>query len=200
MDKPDALGILQQLERGEISADEANARLNAPPVERIATPPFDRSQLPAWVRQIWLIPLTLGVLVVVLGTWIIAGPARDNILWFFIGLPVVLLGTLLTTIGASAFSGHWLYVNVQESRTRHRAIRFGLPFPLGLLRFALGLAQFKRPRPGARVNVSTSRMDFNAVWENPAEFIRVLERELDAGRGITVDVDDKDERVQVYIV
>lgn len=201
MEQAETLKVLEQLERGEISADQADARLNAPPVvERVKPASFDRAQWPAWIPRIGMWTLFAGVITIVIGAWIITATYRDNIFLFLIGLAIVLWGTLVTTLGAGTWTGHWIYVNIDRSRTGKRAIRFGVPLPISLLRLGLGLAQFNRPRAGARVNVSTDRVNFNALWEKPDEFISALERELGAGRGITIEVDDKNERVQVYIV
>ena len=201
MEHSDTLSVLKQLERGEISASQAEARLNVPPVvERVETAPFDRAQLPTWVRRIGVWTLLAGVLTIMSGTWIIMTTYRANIFLFLIGLAVVLWGTLLTALGAGTFTGHWIYINIDRSPQHKRAIRFGVPFPISLLRLGLWFMQFKPPRAGARVNVSTDRVKFNALWENPEEFVSALERELREGRGITIDVDEKDERVQVYIV
>jgi hypothetical protein len=201
MDNASTIGILRQLERGEISANEADTRLAAPPpVERVTAPPFDQLQIPTWVKRIGVTLLVAGIAFVLFGTWIIAVTVRANILWFLFGLPLVLLGSLLIAIGAGGFSGHWLYINVEESRKRHHAIRFALPFPMGMLRFGVWIARFAQPYSRARVRVSTARSKFDAFWDDPDEFINALERELAEGRGITVDVDDNDERVQVYII
>ncbi len=200
MENTDALGVLKQLERGEISADEADARLNAPPqIERDESPHFDESAIPIWIRRIWVYPLIAGVLIVLLGTWIIAATVHANILWFLLGLPMVLSGSLLIALAAGTHSAHWVYVNIENSRKHRRAIRFGIPFPMSLVRLGLWFARFKTPKPRANVNVSTSRIRFNTFWQDPDEFFGALERELKEGRGITVDVDDKNEHVQVYI-
>jgi hypothetical protein len=201
MDNANTLGILQQLERGEINAAEADTRLNAPPpVERVDAPPFEQAQIPAWAQRIGIIVLTAGIAIVLFGTWIIAATIRANILWLLFGLPLVLLGSLLIALGASGFSGHWLYVNVGSSRKHHHAFRFAFPFPIGLLRFGLWIAQWVQPHSRARVRVGTTRSKFDAFWDDPDELVGALERELREGRGITFDVDDNDERVQVYIV
>lgn len=201
MENSDALKVLKQLERGEINADQAEARLNAPPViERVEKPPFDRTQLPGWVHRIGVWTLFVGVLTIVCGAWIITVTYRTNIFLFLIGLAVVLWGTLLTALGAGTFTGHWIYISVDRSHKNKRSIRFGIPFPISLLRLGLWFAQFKPPRTGARVNVRTNRANFSALWEDPEEFISALERELRAGHGVMIDVDDKDEHVQVYIV
>ena len=201
MDNANTLGILRQLERGEISAVEADTRLTAPAaIERVAAPPFDRNELPIWLRRLWITLLVGGILVVMLGGWIIAATVRANILWFWLGLPTVLLGSLLLAIGAGAFSGHWVYLNVEPSRRRHQAISFALPFPTGLIRMGVWIARFVPPHPRARVRVSAAHSRFDALWDDPDEFVNALERELAAGRGITIDVDGEGARVQVYIV
>ena len=201
MDNTGTLGILRQLERGEISATEADTRLSVPPrVERVSAPPFDQIHLPAWLQRIWITLLIAGVVVVVFGAWIIAATVRANVLWLLFGVPFVLIGSLLLAIGAGGFSGHWLYINVEQTRKRHSTIRFALPFPLGLVRLGLWIARFVQPHQRARVHVNSSRSKFDALWDDPDEFIRALERELAEGRGITIDVDDPGNRVQVYIV
>ncbi len=201
MDNASTLGVLRQLERGEISAREADTRLTAPPlVERVDAPPFERVQIPAWAERIGIVVLTAGIAIVWFGAWIIAATVRANILWLLFGLPLVLLGSLLLAIGASGFSGHWLYVNVEPSRQHRRAFRFAFPFPIGLLRLGLWIAQWAQPHARARVRVCTARSKFDAFWDDPDELIDALERELREGRGIAIDVDDNDARVQVYIV
>jgi hypothetical protein len=201
MDNASTLGILRQLERGEINAAEADTRLSTPPpTERVAAPPFDQMQIPTWVKCVGVTMLVAGIVFVLFGAWIIAATVHANILWFLFGLPIVLLGSLVIAIGAGGVSGHWLYVNVAPSRKHHHAIRFALPFPMGLLRLGLWIARFVQPHPRARVRVSTARSKFDALWDEPDVFIDALERELAEGRGITIDVDDNDERVQVYIV
>jgi hypothetical protein len=201
MDNASTLDILQRLERGEISATEADTRLiTSPPVERVAAPPFGGMVIPSWVYRIGIVVLTAGIAIVLFGAWIIAATVHANILWLLFGLPLVLLGSLVIAIGAGGFSGHWLYVNVEQSRKRQHAIRFALPFPMGLVRFGLWIVRIAQPHPRARVRVSTARSKFDAFWDDPDEFINALEHELAEGRGIAVDVDDQDARVQVYII
>ena len=201
MDNADTLGVLRQLERGEISATQADARLNEPPiVERIYSPDIDETGAPRWVRQLWFYPLIAGLLIVGLGVWIITATVHANILWFIFGLPILLLGTLIVSISASAQSGHWLYVHVNEGGKHRHNIRIGIPFPLGLLRGALWFAKLFGQHPKMNVNIHSRKIKFDAAWTEADAFLTTLERELAEGRGVTVDVNDKDERVQVYIV
>ena len=200
MDNADTLGILRQLERGEINAREADARLDTPRVERTDTPPYDKIELPEWMRWVWSIPLALGTLIVLFGTWIISATVHTNILWFLIGIPIVLFGTLLIILGAGAFSDHWLYVNVESSRRNKHRIRFGMPFPIGLLHLVAWIAPWAINFSRNKIRTRQSNFNWNGDWDDPAEIVAALERELKNGHGLTVDVDDKNERVQVYIV
>jgi hypothetical protein len=200
MENTDTLGILKQLERGEISANEADSKLNAPAIERIDASPLEKMEMPSWVRRVWGIPLAVGTLIVMFGTWIIAATVHTNIFWFLLGIPIVLFGTLFIVIGASAFSGHWLYVNVEGSRRNRHTVRFGIPFPLGLLRLALWIAPWAIRHSTSNIHINHGKFDLNGDWGDPVALVAAFERELKEGRGITVDVDDKNERVQVYIV
>jgi hypothetical protein len=200
MENTDTLGILKKLERGEISASEADAKLTTPQVEPIDSTPFDRTEMPAWVHTVWSIPLIVGTLIVMFGAWMIAATAHTNLLWFLLGIPLVLFGSLFIVIGASAFSGHWLYVNVEESRRHRHAIRFGMPFPIGLLRLALWIAPWAIKRSRNRIRINHGKFDLSDDWADPVTLLAAFERELKEGRGITIDVDDQNERVQVYIV
>ncbi len=194
------LGILKQLERGEIDATEADARLSAPPqIERDNEPRFDATDAPSWVRRLWSYPLVAGTVLVGLGAWIIVATVHANILWLVLGLPVVLLGAFVLAIAASARSGHWVYVNIKEAG-RRRNVRFGIPFPLGLIRFGLWVARWSGFRPRAHARANRHATDFNFDWSDADAFIDALERELAERRGMTVDVDDNDEHVQVFIV
>jgi hypothetical protein len=199
MDQSDTMGILRQLERGEINAHEADARLSAPPViKRDYEPQFDATDAPNWVRQFWVYPLAVGILTVGLGAWIITATVNANILWFIFGLPIVLLGSFVIAVAASARSGHWMYINVREGRRHRHNFHFGIPFPFGLIRFGLGIAQWFAPYSHTHFRMNRNGTSFD--WSDADALIDALERELAANRGVTVDVDDDDNRVQVYIV
>ena len=199
MDNSDTMGILRQLERGEISAHEAEARLNAPPeIEHDYEPSFDETDAPNWVRQLWVYPLAAGVLLVGLGAWIITAIVDANILWFILGLPIVLLGSFVIAVAASARSGHWMYIGIKEGGRHRHNFHFGIPFPFGLIRFGLWVAQWFAPYSGTRWRMNHRGADFD--WSDADALVDALERELADKRGVTVDVDDDDNRVQVYIV
>ncbi len=196
MDNSDTLGILKQLERGEIDADEADTQLRTPPaVERSDDADSLATDAPRWVQRLWVYPLVAGLLLVGLGAWIIVATVHANILWWLLGLPIVLIGSLVLAVAASARSGHWLYVNIKDAEKRN--IRFGIPMPLGLARAALWVARWFVPTASFRVG--QNRMLFDD-WDDVNAILDAFEQELNKHHGITVDVDDDDERVRVYIV
>ncbi len=198
MDNADTIGILKQLERGEISAAEAGARLEQPRVvERDFTPLFEETDLRRWIRKLWVYPLIAGLALVAFGAWIIVNTIYANVLWLLFGLPILLVGTTIMALALSAESGPWLYVNVKSAR-KGRGLRIGMPFPIGLLRIGLWFAY--RFGPGAFFNVRGRKFKLGDSWSDADELLSVLERELREQRGLQIDVNDKDEQVQVYIV
>ncbi len=194
------LGILKQLERGEITAEQAEERFHTPPdLERDYRPRAEGA--PDWVRRLWVYPLMAGLAIVGVGAWIIAATARANVLWLVCGLPLVLFGSfVLALAAATTTTGHWLYVDIQRKGPHHHNMRFGVPFPLGLARGALWLAMRLGAHPRAAFRVRGRTFGLDASWTEADAFLTELERELTQGHGVTVNVDERDERVQVYLV
>ncbi len=191
------LGVLKELEGGKINIEEADARLTATPInahERTFKP-----ELPSWVRWLRNYVLLSGTLIVLFGAWIIVSTAQANILWLIVGLPIVLLGTLVLSLGAILYSMHWVYINVEQAHGHPKSFRFAFPLPLGLIRAGLWFAaRFVKPTPRARVTLHARNWRWDAIWEDVNGFLNALERELREGRGISVNVDDKGQRVQLY--
>jgi hypothetical protein len=192
MEHAATLGILKQLERGEINADEADARLNAPVVEREDEPRFE-THAPPWVRRLWMYPLVVGLSMVGFGAWVIVATVHANILWWLVGLPIVLLGSFVIALSASAPWGHWLYLSVQGA-DKH-TIRLGIPLPLGLARLVLWVARWVVPLKSLRFGESHMGLD---DWNDVTAILDAFERELNERHGLAVEIDDE-ERVQVYI-
>jgi hypothetical protein len=202
MDNAGTMQVLKQLERGEIRAEEADARLNwsPPQVERDSSPRTGRVSAPKWAQEFWEYPLIAGIGLVVLGAWVIAATAHTNALWLVLGLPIVLFGSLLMALAASMRSHHWVFINVRRDGKHRHNIQFGVPFPIGLLRNALWIARrvlrdqkFSLGHNGRTFAGKTDWADLDALF---AEF----EHALESQPGITVDVDDEGEHVQVYFV
>jgi hypothetical protein len=205
MDNMDTLGVLQALERGEINVEQAEGQLSgASPVGAFHELPHqdetEYTRPPRWVQRFWVYPLVAGIALVFLGAWIIMATVSANILWFIFGLPIVLLGALITALAAIAQTAHWLYVDVHESGRRRSHIQIALPFSLSFLRAGLWFARpfLRQPRPGFTVH--TDKPNLVMDWDDADGFLKALEKELTAGHGMTIDVDDKNAQVRVYLV
>lgn len=199
MEDSRTIEILRKLERGDVNVEQANAELNAPPtVERDYVPRIEETPPPRWMKAIWLYTLISGLVIVGIGAWIIAATVNANVLWLVCGLPILLVGALVLALGADLQAAHWVYVHVARSRSSKRPIRIAVPFPMGIVHF--GLAVAKIFKPNLHVNFSKRGKGFNANWNDIEEFLQEVERSLTKEGGMTVDVDDKGERVQVHIV
>ncbi len=197
--------ILQMVEEGRISADEAASLMRAldadaeAEVEVLETGPapgFERSETPDFenvksrARRFAMIPLWTGIFIAVLSAWGIYSvqqTAGVNF-WFFCLIFPLMLGVLLITLGAGGQSSKWLYVNVDRRHADDwpKNITLGFPLPLGLT--AWFLRNFGHSIRGMRNT-------------NVDEIIQVLDATGKSGEPFIVDVhDDEDgEHVQVYI-
>lgn len=151
----------------------------------------DESHTPIPVRRYWLYILAVGTAIVLVGAWIIAAnPA--SAWWFLCGLPIVLLGALVLWIAENARSGHWVYVNVNEKDEEGtHNIRVVSPLPLGLARGGLWVTRQFTPRLDQTLN--EKGIDADAL-------LVALDQGLSDEQGITIEVDEDDSQVQVYIV
>jgi len=197
--------ILQMVEEGRISADEAASLMRAldadaeAEVEVLETGPapgFERSETPDFenvksrARRFAMIPLWTGIFIAVLSAWGIYSVQQNAGVnfWFFCLIFPLMLGVLLITLGAGGQSSKWLYVNVDRRHADDwpKNITLGFPLPLGLT--AWFLRNFGHSIRGMRNT-------------NVDEIIQVLDATGKSGEPFIVDVhDDEDgEHVQVYI-
>ena len=201
--------ILQMVEEGKISAEEAAKLMNAleasneeADVEVFQSEPstgFDGSVPPspefesvkARARQFAMIPLWVGVAIAVLSSWGIYSVQQNAGMnfWFFCLLFPLLLGVLLIALGAGGPSSKWLYVNVDRRRAHDgpRNITLGFPLPLGLTSWFL--RNFGHTIQGMKNT-------------NVDEIIQVLDATGKSDEPLIVNVQNDDgdgEHVQVYI-
>jgi hypothetical protein len=200
--------ILQMVEEGRISPQEAASLMNAldedanlvqEEVEVFQTesgPGFEGSNVPEFeevksrARRFAMIPLWTGVFVAVLSAWGIYSVQQSAGVnfWFFCLIVPLLLGVLLIALSAGGQGSKWLYVNVDRRKAHDwpQNITLGFPLPLGLT--AWFLRTFGRNIRGmGKTNVD--------------EIIQVLDATGNSGAPFIVNVhDDEDgEHVQVYI-
>jgi hypothetical protein len=200
--------ILQMVEEGKISAEEAASLMRAldadaaeAPIEVIQPEPapgFESSEtsapefeeVKARARRFAMIPLWIGVLIAVLSAWGIYGIQQNAGMnfWFYCLLFPLFLGVLLIVIGAGGQSSRWLYVNVDRRYAEDgpRNITLGFPLPLGLTSWFL--RTFGHNIQGMRNT-------------NVDDIIQILDATGKTGEPFIVNVHDDEggEHVQVYI-
>jgi hypothetical protein len=140
-------------------------------------------------RRLWLIPLTLGIALTILGAWWMYSAMLNSGygFWFLCAWFPFLLGVLIVTLGAISKTSRWIYVNVEQKPGESpRRIVFAFPIPSMLLRW--GIQNFGHNIPPEHRDKVDLAM--NAIFENDGTFNEPL----------FVDVHDEDgEHVQVYI-
>ncbi|HEY6041006.1 MAG TPA: hypothetical protein VIX58_02655 [Anaerolineae bacterium] len=149
------------------------------------------THMPIPVRRYWIYLLGAGTFIVLMGAWVmVANPA--SAWWWLCGLPVLFLGTLVVWLAENARSGHWVYVNVNakgQKATHH--VRVVSPLPIGLARGGLSVARRFTPRLDRTLN--EKGVDVDAI-------LVALDQGLTDDQGISIEVDEDDSEVQVYIV
>lgn len=200
--------ILQMVEEGKISAQEAASLMraldeDAHPVQAEidilhteAASGFEGSEAPEFeevksrARRFAMIPLWIGVFVAVMSAWGIYSIQQSTGVnfWFFCLMVPLLLGVLLIALGAGGQGSKWLYVNVDRRQAHDwpQNITLGFPLPLGLT--AWFLRNFGHNIRGmGKTNVD--------------EIIQVLDATGKSGAPFIVNVHDNEdgEHVQVYI-
>jgi len=200
--------ILQMVEEGKISADEAanlmrtleadDAEVEVEIFDAESGSGFEGSgasapefeEVRARALRFAMIPLWAGVFIAVLSAWGIYAIQQSvgvNF-WFFCLLFPLMLGVLLIALGTSGPNSKWLYVNV-DRRYAHdgpRNITLGFPLPLGLTTWFL--RTFGHNIPGMDgVNVDGIVEVLNATGTSDEPFI------------VNVNDDESGDRVQVYI-
>jgi hypothetical protein len=200
--------ILQMVEEGKISAEEAASLMRAldedsaeeqvEVFEAESSSGFEGSEtsapefeeVKARALRFAAIPLWVGIGIAVLSAWGIFSIQQNAGVnfWFFCLLFPLMLGVLLIAIGSAGQGSKWLYVNVDRRYANDwpKNITLGFPLPLGLT------AWFMRTF-GHNINgMSKTQVDgivevLNATGNSDEPFI------------VNVDDDEDGDRVQVYI-
>jgi hypothetical protein len=200
--------ILQMVEEGKISAEEAASLMRALDEDSVeaqveayeadAGSGFDGSassasefdNVKARARRFAMIPLWIGVSIAVFSAWGIFGIQQNDGLnfWSFCLMFPLMLGVLLIAIGSAGQGSKWLYVNVDRRYASDwpKNITLGFPIPLGLTswfirNFGHNINGMNKAQVDGIVEV------LNATGNSDDPFI------------VNVDDDDDGDRVQVYI-
>lgn len=203
--------ILQMVEEGKISAEEAASLMRAleedgaegesaeAEVEVIETGAgygYERADAPefeeikARARRFSMIPLWTGVFITVFSAWIIYAIQQNSgtNFWFYCMIFPLMLGVLLIALGAGGRSSRWVYVDVDRRDAKPgdgpRRITLGFPIPFGLV--AWFFDNFGHNIKG---------MDSGKV----AGIVQMMQATKDLDEPLMVNVDDDDAHVQVFI-
>ena len=200
--------ILQMVEEGKISAEEAASLMRAldedSAEEQVevydaetdsgfegsesSAPEFE--EVKARALRFAAIPLWIGIAIAVLSAWgIFAIQQNAGInFWFFCLMFPLMLGVLLIAIGSAGQGSKWLYVNVDRRYADDwpKNITLGFPLPLGLTAwvmrtFGYNFGGMNKAQVDGIIEV------LSATGKSDAPFI------------VNVDDDDDGDRVQVYI-
>lgn len=183
--------VLNLLEQGKITADEADNLLNAlepeealPQMPDLPTPP-DMSKY----RAAWRKPFNASLVALGLSGGAFLGLRRSRSLparlISIVALPVALISAVAAVVSYWSKDAPWIHVRVREQGEQQVAV--SLPFPVKPVRQGLGWAR--------------DQVDDEAVVEQmdmAAEFLEAFDV-----RGshdpLTVNVDEDDTQVEVYI-
>jgi hypothetical protein len=186
----DRLSILEAIERGDISVDEALRQLGAPAPEavkpelprRVPTP----VARPFLVRVIWQTAFWSGVALLSIGGLLVTGVHEWSIPsgWQILGWVLFVLGAISLALGWWMRGARWLSIRVHEEKRTKISLAF--PVPLGLLYWAARLARPVVPQ----------------LRDTPVdELVLALHETLRDEEPVVVDVhDDEDgDHVQVFL-
>jgi hypothetical protein len=199
------LEILEMLDQGTITVDEANRLLEAlqddtpKTAESETNAPLQAAPDLQRFRHLSYIPFGVSVLLLLLAAWgayALSRRADGQITAGFVAMLVLLvLCSLLTWLTFAMTRMPWLHVRVrnkseQTSKDKDTYKRFiiSLPVPLVLAQWGLRIApRYVGEEQAAQVEMA-------------AAVLQSLRRDLGkpGTDPIAIDVDDKDERVQIY--
>jgi len=203
--------ILQMVEEGKISAEEAASLMSAlvndddadTPVEaevevlesgpdvgyeRTDAPEFERIKERA--KRFALIPLWTGVFITVLSAWAIYSiqQSAGTNFWFYCMIFPLMLGVLLLALGGGGRTSRWIYVDVNRKDAKPgdgpKHITLGFPIPFGLTMWVM-------ENFGHNIN-GMNRKQVDGIVE-------MMKATKDSNEPLMVNVDDDDAHVQVYI-
>ena len=196
------LKILEMLRQGTITVDEANQLLEA---ARDTTPQFSEGEVEApsvhspdlqRFRYLSYIPFALTLLLLLLTGWgaiALSRRADGRITAGFVMILILLVLLCLSMLLTFAMTRvPWLHLRIRNKAKKdssRKNFAISLPVPLTLGQWGLRIAQrFVDEEQGTQLDMAAS-------------LLRSVKRDLGkpGTDPIVVDVDDADERVQIYI-
>ncbi len=182
------LNVLQRMENGELSMDEAARLLSkldagqsieetAEPVAEPATLPHPELVVPVVEQpasqpekthqrsELWLVAFVPGLLLTLSSvSWMLQGYAAAGLSWgFWLSFFPLALGVVMMWFGWEVRRARWLHLRVNQGAGNFpRVIAFSLPIPTGLMRW--GMQRFGRFQSVQQVqSVATFMEDLDAA-------------------------------------
>lgn len=194
------MGILEQIERGEISAADGMQKLEqlaaeSPIYERIdpvlaatdAPPPLD-PDIARW-KRFWTLPFAIGIGMTALAALLMlsAIQASGYGFWFMCLWAPFLAGVVVMALAWASRSSHWLHLRIQTGREEWpRRIALSCPIPIHLTAWLL-----------RRFGPNIPQLRHSAL----DELILVLNDNTSESRPLYIDVaeGERGEKAQVFI-
>jgi hypothetical protein len=178
---PEPLAVIEPVE-----AFDASAAAQAEPVEEMPAPEL-APQIRKW-RNWWLIPLSIGVGVAVIGGyWMYLATASSSAGWLLCASIPFALGVLIIFFAWQSQNAPWLHVRVQEEE-QDRQKRVAISFPIPIKPTLWFLRTFQHKIPDLE-EVSLDQI-IQAVGDNTSPENPIY---------IQVDEGEKGSHVEIYI-
>jgi hypothetical protein len=134
MTEDERLDVLNRLEAGEISAEEAIQALGMEQAIASSEPADDSPGSPPRWRAWWLIPLSLGLA----GTAAGLGLSQLGGWWWVCAGPLLVVSVTVVILAAATSQSPWVHVRVRTgARKGFRRINISLPIPVRLTAWGL---------------------------------------------------------------
>ena len=153
--------------------------------ERARTDPDFERKLNRF-RNLWVVPLWVGVTITVCGAYGMYAALRSGGLgfWFYFAWLPFLLGVVVTALAFSSRSSRWIYINIQQKKGESPQ-KIVLTFPLSLVTWIVNFVKFSVPAG----EVGPIKEVMSALFES-----------TQSSEPLLVDVQEEDgEHVQIYI-
>ena len=138
-------------------------------------------------RNLWMIPLWVGVIVIILGSGLMSVALQKSGMgfWFLCSTTPFALGVIMVALAFASRTARWLYVKVhQKNGEKPEYIAIGFPIPFGIVRWAI--RNFGHNIPDQHRTVVDDVM-------------KTILNEDALNEPLFVDVKEGDHDVQVYI-
>lgn len=199
MTSEEQMEILNRVQAGELSVEEAARLLGGPDAKAQSNVPglpggeIQESKLDdeapqvdlGWWKYAWMVPLWIGIGILTLGAWLLSwGYANERYFWFYCSWVPLLLGLFILLLGVWSQQARWVHIRIKDSGGTR--ISISLPIPIRLAAWLLKTFGSRIPElEGQKL-------------KNLPDLIRAL---ADSPDPIMVDINDKDgDQVKVYVI